>query len=380
MRILQVPELASHGRPTLRLLLVTFDPPENVGGIEGRVEGYAKELPKRGVQVGILSLARDYDRDEGRFHGVPIHRTSSRPGRVLGSSSTFIRMAAAGRYDTVFLLSGATTLMGNAFLLCSRLIRVRSGVLFYGKDILQARKGVMGRLLLFSSLLLSNRVLANSRFTASLLPKFASARAAILYPTVNPDVATPPEAGHARGHDVLFVGRLVKRKGVGDLIDAFSIVESTDPDCHLDIVGDGPERQNLENIVTDLGLTAKVTFHGSLRGEALYSRYRACDVVVMPSTRTSDDAEGFGTVFLEAALFSKPSVGTVSGGIPEAIADGLSGVLVPESDVPKLARAIAALLEGGELRGRLGRNARARTLRSFTWAKSAQVLTEALRK
>jgi phosphatidylinositol alpha-1,6-mannosyltransferase len=185
-------------------------------------------------------------------------------------------------------------------------------------------------------------------------------------------------SGQRTGHSVLFVGRLVRRKGADDLIDAFRSISESFPDARLEIVGDGPERKRLERLVADFGLGGRIEFFGSLKGHALYDRYQLCDVVAMPSKRLRDDVEGFGTVFLEAGIFGKPSVGTFSGGIPESIVDGETGILVREGDATQLGTALKSLLSDPELRLRMGRKARERVLKEFTWQQSAARLEEGL--
>jgi glycosyltransferase involved in cell wall biosynthesis len=87
----------------------------------------------------------------------------------------------------------------------------------------------------------------------------------------------------------------------------------------------------------------------------------------MPSKTGKNDAEGFGTVFLEAGLLGKPSVGTTSGGIREAIVDHKTGIIVPEQDVESLREALTELLSNESERRALGRNAREFVISLFTW-------------
>ena len=91
-----------------------------------------------------------------------------------------------------------------------------------------------------------------------------------------------------------------------------------------------------------------------------------------------DDVEGFGTVFLEAGLAGKPSVGTRSGGIPEAVIDHVTGILVEEGNINELAAAISAILGDRDLGKKLGENARSRVLAEFTWERSAERLIDIL--
>jgi phosphatidylinositol alpha-1,6-mannosyltransferase len=376
-------DVGSRGDPAAKrtpahVLLVTFDPPGNIGGIEGRVEGYVKELSRRGGRVEVLALAPEYRSGVRALWGARLHELSSKPVQALCSLIATERILANGKLDSVFLISGAITLYGNALLAESKLMRRRTAVLFYGKDVLQASRGLLGRIMILTSIALSNTVFTNSRFTASLLPRFAGRKQRVLYPTVDPRLASEGSPPQLTGHRILFVGRLVRRKGADDLIDAFRSVSGDFPAWRLEIVGDGPEKKRLEQLVADLGLGEKVEFFGSLRESALHERYGLCDVVAMPSKRLRDDVEGFGTVFLEAGIFGKPSVGTLSGGIPESIVDGETGILVREGDARQLGEALKRLMSDPELRSRMGGRARERVLRDFTWRQSASRLEEGL--
>lgn len=101
--------------------------------------------------------------------------------------------------------------------------------------------------------------------------------------------------------------------------------------------------------------------------------YRGCDAYVMASRELPDSLEGFGLTFLEAGAFGLPVVGTRTGGVAEAVADGESGLLVPEGDLPALAEAVARLLREPALAQRLGANGRARAL-ATSWRHAAENL------
>lgn len=363
----------------LRILIITFDPPENVGGVEGRAIGYTKGFSSRGHHVSVVAFGRDYGFSVEPFQGALLHRFSSRPASFPPALRHLVRLARSDRADSVFVLSGATTLLGVCILLYFRLLRKRSAVFLYGKDILTAKGSIPDRALLFLSELLADVEVTNSHYTSSLLPNFIRLKEEVLYPSVDENVLSrPPEGAQMGGQRILMVGRLVKRKGADDLIRAFRIVAENHPDARLEIVGEGPERRGLENLVSELNLSQKVTFYGELRGDSLYERYRQCVVFAMASKTLEGDVEGFGTVFLEAGLFGKPSVGSTSGGIPEAVLEGETGLLVQEGDVPGLADALKTLLEDGELRQRLGSGAQRRVLREFTWKDGTDRLTAIL--
>lgn len=362
----------------MRLLIATFDPPSGVGGLEGRIPGYIREFNAAGDLVVVEALSGTPGK-ERRFSGAPFYGVSSAPASVPSTICETGKLMRRHSIDSVFLLTGGATAFGVLLLLWTRVLRKKNAVLFYGKDLLQSRKKRTARMLALASQVFARRVLVNSNYTRSLLPHFAQRKSRVLYPSVSPTFGSL--AGGPRGptgQRVLFVGRLVARKGVDDLIDAVDALSRENPDVNLDIVGDGPERQTLENLTAELGLTSKVTFHGSLTGPPLLQMYRDCYLFAMPSRSTSDDVEGFGTVFLEAGWFAKPSVGTKSGGIPEAVLDGRTGILVNEGDVASLADALRRLLGDRGLAAKLGQNARERVLGWFTWPMSASLLKDYL--
>ncbi len=138
------------------------------------------------------------------------------------------------------------------------------------------------------------------------------------------------------------------------------------------IVGDGPHQGQLEADVHALGLTDIVHFAGPARDEDMPAWYAAADVFVMPNRSDGVDFEGFGMVFLEAAAAGKPTIGGRSGGVPEAVEDGVTGLLVDGADVGDLEKAMAALAESRELRAQYGIAGRERAVRRFSWDRAAR--------
>ena len=134
-----------------------------------------------------------------------------------------------------------------------------------------------------------------------------------------------------------FVGRLVRQKGADVLLDAFAHVREAIPSTRLALIGDGKERDELENRVGRLGLDAAAFFTGWLDGAA--DLMAAFDVLAVPSRW-----EGFGLVTLEAMARSVPVVASRVSALPEIVADGETGLLVLPDDPNALADALAALL------------------------------------
>ena len=135
---------------------------------------------------------------------------------------------------------------------------------------------------------------------------------------------------------VVAVGRLVPVKGFDVLIDALPALVAAAPDARVILVGDGPERGPLEQRATALGVADRVWFAGTQRDVARY--VAAADVLAAPSRN-----EGMGRVLVEAMALGVPVVASAVGGIPDVVADGEHGRLVPADDAGSLAEALIAL-------------------------------------
>ena len=158
---------------------------------------------------------------------------------------------------------------------------------------------------------------------------------------------------------VLFVGRLVEKKGVGDLLTVLSLLRHRYHECPTTtIVGDGPLRAQLEQQACSLGLD--VHFAGALTPAQIRPYLRTSRVFCgLSRTSITGDAEGLGLVFLEAAAHSLPILAYRHGGVVEAVRDGHTGLLVDEGDIPGAAAALARLIEDDALVERLGAAGRA---------------------
>jgi glycosyltransferase involved in cell wall biosynthesis len=157
-----------------------------------------------------------------------------------------------------------------------------------------------------------------------------------------------------------FTGRIVERKGIDVLINAFAqagnLLQSSST---LIIIGTGFDEDKLRNLASKLGITNNVRFLGHSREVVKY--YQASDIFVLPSY-----AEGMPNSLLEAMACGLPVIASRIGGVVDVVEDGKSGILVEPGDVSGLASAMVRLLKDAELRQRLGAEARKRIVEGFS--------------
>lgn len=150
---------------------------------------------------------------------------------------------------------------------------------------------------------------------------------------------------------ILCVAHLYPRKDVATLLDAMTRL----PGAILRVAGDGPEGPRLRARAAELGLHGRVELLGHVPFERLAAEFRRADVFCLPSRQ-----EGFGIVFLEAMAAGLPIVAARAAAVPETVADGECGILVPPGDAPALAAALGTLLADAGLRTRMGEAGRKR--------------------
>jgi colanic acid/amylovoran biosynthesis glycosyltransferase len=182
----------------------------------------------------------------------------------------------------------------------------------------------------------------------------------------------PPPAGQ-REKMVLFVGRLVEKKGCGSLLEAMAEVERRSPAVELVVIGGGELRAEYEARAAALGLRCR--FLGAQPAAMVRAWMARASVFCVPSVvAASGDAEGFGMVFIEAQAMGLPVVSTLSGGIPEAVKHGETGLLVTERDSKGLAAALLTLIENDELWRRYSVAGRERVVSQFNLLRQTERL------
>ncbi|MEA5462450.1 glycosyltransferase [Leptothoe sp. PORK10 BA2] len=172
---------------------------------------------------------------------------------------------------------------------------------------------------------------------------------------------------------VLFVGRLVEKKGGEYLVRAMAAVQRQRPEVTLVIIGAGNLRSHLQTLADQLPV--RVQFLGQQPPDQVYHWMNRAQVFCVPSIiARSGDAEGFGMVFAEAQAMGLPVVSFATGGIPEAVLHGETGLLAPEKDTAQLTQHLLRLLADGELRQKFALAGQAHVAANFDLQKNTRQL------
>jgi D-inositol-3-phosphate glycosyltransferase len=224
----------------------------------------------------------------------------------------------------------------------------------------------------------ADRIVSCSEFNARQIQGRYGIRPEVIYNGIDPEVFRPLPADRELGQRfaikpgdkvLVFAGRLIGLKGVGNLLRAVAHLDK-EYSWRLILMGEGRARPDLEKLVRELGIQARVIFCGYIPNHELPRYYSIADLAVFPSLAD----ETFGVAVCEAMACGRAVISTRVGGIPELVKDGESGILVEPRNWQDLAHSISQVLRDDQQRSRLGGSALERVRQHFTWEKVADRL------
>lgn len=177
---------------------------------------------------------------------------------------------------------------------------------------------------------------------------------------------------------VFAVGRLSRRKGFDRLVEAVARLGAKGVPVHLVLGGIGEDADYLDQRIQALGATGFIHRIGPVAEADLPRWMNACDLFAMPNRDINGDTEGFGMVFMEAGACGKPVLGGRAGGVPSAIEDGITGLLVHGDDGEDVYRGIKRLLDDPAWARSLGAAGLARAREGFSWERVAAITLESV--
>lgn len=318
------------------------------GGIAKYTENWLHAIAKEGVSGKATIFGNKNPRKESILNRIEI-KTLKRVGFFYTGFVIFLDFIKHINYDYFYSLNLFPVGFWTVF--WSKVFFKKSIITFYGADACDMRTSKKVILLQDFTIRKADLAITISESTKN--------KVIGKYKIKNPDniiVIYPilPEDYH--GKDIASLGkekftiitvcRLVKRKGVDFLIKSLTFMNK---DENLLIVGDGPERANLEKLTDEYSLRNRVVFAGKVPDLSIYYKQALAGALVSYDISERGDFEGLGLVLLEAQSYGLPVIGTRSGGIPEAIEDGKTGFVVEERDPKAIANAVIKLKENTNL-------------------------------
>lgn len=380
----------------MRLLMVTQDFPPVVGGIQTYSYQLALRFAMRCEAFEVIAPSHPESAsvdDECPFRVTRVPVSSN--GMRVAVLPWLIAAARRGRFDTVFLAQWYTGAAGNIARRLGFVERVFSAA--HGQELLRvpAPDSAFGRWYERHRKSVVNGVdgfFPVSHYTGTLLEAdgVPSDRIHVANNGTNPERFAlgdrTPETlqawrqahGLGQGPLLLTVSRIVERKGIDLVLRAMPALLQSFPTLRYAVVGGGPELENLENLAIELGVSDNAHFLGKIPEEDLLTAYHACDIFVMPARLVYPSVEGFGLVFREANACGKPVIGTRSGGIPDAIVDGETGLLIDPDDLEALIESTLTLLRDPEAARAMGQKGKTLVETKGTWSHVADQILDTM--
>jgi len=375
----------------MRLLIFSPYYPPHIGGLESHADEFNKYLSQKGVGITVFTprLPTSAPEFETRYNDVKIIRfpafeiISNYPLPKFWSPKFW--RSFFGLFKQKFDIVISRTRFFNTSLLAliyAKIKKVKWIHIEHGSDfvrsggsfstgIARVHDYTFGRLVLWSA----DKVVANSRSSAEFCRKLVkNMECEVIYRGVeiekidNANSALEIKAQYPNNTIITFIGRLIDGKGVSDLIRA---VKDLKENYELFIIGDGPQKADLENLTTEFEIEKKVIFFGHKKFEQAMGILKISDIFVNPSY-----TEGLPTSVIEAALCRKAIIATNVGGTPEIITDSLSGYLINPRDISTLKNKLEILINSETLRKKFGNNVYDAVLDKFNWNKSIEKYLE----
>ena len=355
-----------------KVLFVTNDFGPRAGGIETFIIGLIERraFASTIVYTSAQANSQEYDQMWEKKYGVKVIRDSSRI--LLPTPRVARRISALIKAEKISVAAfGAAAPLGLLAPSMKRSGIVRIVALTHGHEVWWAK--------VFPFNLLLRRIGTGvdsltylGEYTRQMIsrPLTQSAKSAMIKiaPGIDTDHFSPKNSANLRQSlqlsqkkVIVCVARLVHRKGQDKLIDAMPSILESISNAHLLIVGQGPYQSKLVKRVKKLGLEESVTFVGRINYEKLPEYICVGDLFAMPSRSRFGglEVEGLGIAYLEASACGLPVIAGSSGGAPDAVVDGKSGVVVNGTDITAIAKTVIKFLrdpEGSRQMGQFGRN------------------------
>ena len=376
-----------------KVLFITNDFGRRAGGIETFIIGLIERraFASTIVYTSAQENSQEYDANWERKFGVKVVRDSSRI--LLPTPKVARRISKLVKTENIKTVAfGAAAPLGLLAHSIKRAGVVRIVALTHGHEVWWAR--------VFPFNLLMRRIGRGvdsltylGEYTHQMISRALDQRAKLAMVKIAPGIDTQhfrprnsedlrKSLNLAEKKVIVCVARLVHRKGQDRLIEAMPQILRSIPNAHLLIVGEGPYRQHLVKRVDQLEIKEDVTFVGRIGYEQLPEYICVGDLFAMPSRSRfwGLEVEGLGISYLEASACGLPVIAGASGGAPDAVDEGKSGVVVSGVDNDAIAKAVIQFLNDPETSKTIGHYGRNWVVEKWRWEIWSEAFEQLLKK
>ena len=296
--------------------------------------------------------------------------------RWLPAFWRFVKLNKQEKFDHIIV--GQLLPLGIILYIYSIFNKISYSVIIHGMDINYALLKTRKKIISFKILKKAKYIFCANSYTAGLVKNFIGQENHGKVKVVNPGIEIDMDFNKYQNKEILkkynlqdkivlfTISRLVKRKGQDKTIEALKKIYMVNSDIHYFIAGKGEDEEYLKEVA---GICPNIHFLGSLSDDEKWQWLKSSDIFIMPARDIKGDFEGFGIVYLEAALASLPVIGGNAGGVGDAILDGKTGLLVDPRNVDDIAGAILKLAQDEKLRKKMGAQGRERAIKDFEWSR-----------
>jgi phosphatidylinositol alpha-1,6-mannosyltransferase len=363
-----------------KTLFITNDFGPRAGGIETFVHGLIERLPKGSVIVYTSAQPKtaDFDAEWLRDYDIEVIRDRSKillpTPRVINICQRIIKERKITR-----VAFGAAAPLGIMARAMRRAGAQKIVALTHGHEVWWAKVPPFSFAIRYMSKEIDALTYLGSYTKDEIskaLNKSDKSKLVQIAPGIDVDHFVPTDSSELRAElgltdksVIISVGRLVHRKGQDKLISALPQIRAAIPNVHLVLVGVGPYQNHLEKLAGKLEVADCITFIGRINYADLPKYICVGDLFAMPSRSRffGLEVEGLGIVYLEASSCGLPVVGGKSGGAPDAVLVGETGVVVDGTNTFEIAEACIELLNNPELCALMGANGRAWIIENWRW-------------
>ncbi|HZM27969.1 MAG TPA: glycosyltransferase [Gemmatimonadales bacterium] len=379
-------------------LLLTLAFPPMGGGVARWMYEIARRYPAPGLVVSTASHPDAADVDGTLPQPVDRLPISAKRLKTLQGLMLWARRSAvlARSHRARFTWCGDIHPAGYPAKWTLERVGTPLGILLHGPDLLvlqhQVHRSAMKRRSASALLGAAAVLVANSEWTRGLAQSLlrelelepAGDRIRVVPLGTDPAFFRPGEStagvqeryGLEEGRWIVSVSRLAAHRGIDVVLRALALLDDREADVRYAVAGTGDARRELEQLAAELGLDRRVRFLGGVAEGDLPGLYNLAEVYVAPARRAPLVGEGFGLALAEASSAGRPVIAARAGGVPEAVRDGQTGLLVDPHRPSELADALRRLLRDRTLARKLGTAGRREIERYYNWDRVASDLAQ----